>query len=60
MFSISNVFGTPILVLDASRIAPDPVSVVTVLIPGILLYPLPLSARETWAIGPYALLEVVW
>ena len=48
------------LVLDASRIAPEPESVVTVVIPGILLYPLPLSARATWAIGPYAFFDVVW
>ena len=50
--SISVVLGTPIDVLEASRIAPVPESVVTVDIPGILVYPFPLSANATYAIGP--------
>ena len=53
------VLGTPIDVLDASKIAPVPVSEVTVETPGNLVYPFPFSDNEIAAIGPYAVLDVV-
>ena len=45
--------------LDASKIAPDPVAELTVETPGNLVYPYPLSDNEIAAIGPYAVLDVV-
>ena len=59
MFSNFVVLGTPIDVLDASKIAPVPVSEVTVETPGNHLYPFPFSDNEIAAIGPYAVLDVV-
>ena len=53
------VLGTPIDLLDASKRAPVPVSEVTVDIPGNLVYPFPFVDKETAAIGPYAVLDVV-
>ena len=52
MLSILVVWGTPIDVLDASKIAFVPVSEVTVDTPGNLVYPFPFSDNETAAIGP--------
>ena len=45
--------------LDASKIAPVPVSEVTVETPGNLVYPFPVKDMEIAAIGPYAVLDVV-
>ena len=59
MFSNFVVLGTPIDVLDASKIAPVPVSEVTVETPGNLLYPFPVRDIERAAMGPYAVLDVV-
>ena len=59
MFSNFVVLGTPIDVLDASKIAPVPVSEVTVETPGNLLYPFPVKDIEIAAMGPYAVLDVV-
>ena len=46
-------------VLDASKIAPVPVSEVTVETPGNLLYPFHVKDIEIAAMGPYAVLDVV-
>ena len=51
--------GIPMDLLDASRIAPVPVSEVTVDTPGSLVYPFPFSAIAIAAIGPYAVFDVV-
>ena len=59
MLSNFVVLGTPIDVLDASRIAPVPVAEVTVETPGNLVYPFPFSDSEIDAMGPYAVLDVV-
>ena len=58
MLSNFVVLGTPIDVLDASKIAPVPVSEVTVETPGNLVYPFPVKDMEIAAIGPYAVLAV--